>query len=311
MASKQNPLGPEEARAPADFRVRTTEKACAKVNLYLQIVGRRPDGYHLIDSLFVFLAIGDELTISDAPKLTLELDGPFAFQLGDNSGNLVMTAAERLARISGVERGAALKLTKNLPVAAGLGGGSSDAAAALRGLRTHWDLALTDSELMDMALDLGADVPACVVQSSALVSGVGEVVQPIAGLPEFWMVLVNPGVELSTAQVFAAYKDSGRALSIPAPLDAMPDRLEGVIDELAARGNDLELAACGLAPAVAEVLTELQDFKDSLIVRMSGSGATCFALFATEAAAEKAATALAGRHPDWWVAYTQPNPAET
>lgn len=291
--------------------MRTTEKACAKVNLYLQIVGRRPDGYHLIDSLFVFLGIGDELTISDAPKLTLEIDGPFASHLGGNSGNLVMTAAERLARIGGVERGAALRLTKNLPVAAGLGGGSSDAAAALRGLRAHWGLALTDSELTSMALDLGADVPACVVQSSALVSGVGEIVRPIAGLPEFWMVLVNPGVELSTAQVFAAYKDSGRAFSVPAPLGAMPDRLEGVVDALAARGNDLELAACGLAPAIAEVLTELQDFGDSLIARMSGSGATCFALFATKAAAEKAATELAGRHPDWWVASTQLNSAET
>lgn len=289
--------------------MRTIEKACAKVNLYLHIVGRRPDGYHLIDSLFVFLELGDELTISDAPKLTLEIDGPFASQLGGGSGNLVLSAAEHLVKACGVGRGAALRLTKNLPVAAGLGGGSSDAAAALRGLRTHWDLALTDSELMSMALELGADVPSCVAQSHALVSGVGEVVRPVVGLPEFWMVLVNPGVEMSTAQVFAAYKDADGAFSAPAALNAMPDCLEGVVDALGARSNDLEFAACDLAPEIANVLTELQAFEGSLIARMSGSGATCFALFATKAEAKKAATGLAGRHPDWWVALTRPNPA--
>lgn len=299
-------MGPEGARLPAELQVRTREDACAKVNLYLHIVGRRPDGYHLIDSLFIFLTVGDELDIADAPALSLNVDGPFARQLEGGSENLVMTAARQLADMGKVTQGAALRLTKNLPVAAGLGGGSSDAAAALRGLRTHWNLAFSDSELMDIGLQLGADVPSCIAQSPALVSGVGESVTPMTGLPEFWVVLVNSGVEVSTAAVFGAYKDAGGAFSMPAPLGATSGGLGNFIDALKARRNDLEVAACDLAPAIAQVLSELRSFDDSLIVRMSGSGGTCFALFETKDLADRTAAQLAERHPDWWVASARP-----
>ncbi len=272
--------------------------APAKVNLYLHVTGRRADGYHELDSLIAFAGVGDTVTVGPADDLSLAVDGPFADRLPPAPDNLVLRAARRLARAAGVGA-AAITLTKRLPVASGLGGGSADAAATLRALARLWDLPADDGRLKDLALGLGADVPACLGGTCAFVGGIGERLRPAPPLPPAWLVLANPGVPLATAAVFAG---RAGAFSRPGPFDDVPADAPGLAALLAARRNDLTEAATARAPAVGEALAALEAEAGSLLARMSGSGATCFALFAGAGEAHAAAKRIATAHPGWWVA---------
>jgi 4-diphosphocytidyl-2-C-methyl-D-erythritol kinase len=278
--------------------VPVTAFAPAKVNLYLHVTGRRADGYHLVDSLVAFADIGDRLTAEPAGSLSLAVDGPEATGLaakGDD--NLVLRAARLLADQAGVGPGAALHLDKRLPVAAGIGGGSSDAAAALLMLRRLWGLSLDDEALCRLGASLGADIPACVCRRTVWVGGIGERLEPAPTLPEAGILLANPRKALPTAAVFAARRGPFSKTGRFAP---MPSDVAGLAEVLAPRCNDLTEAAIEVLPEVGAVLGRLGRLPGCLLARMSGSGATCFALFATRAAAEDARVALGATEPLWW-----------
>jgi 4-diphosphocytidyl-2-C-methyl-D-erythritol kinase len=273
--------------------------ARAKLNLYLHVVGRRGDGYHLLDSLVAFADVGDELTVAPAQALSLAVTGPQAASLQDAPrDNLVWRAAELLARHAGRAPAAALTLAKHLPVASGVGGGSSDAAAALRALDALWQLGLDETELASLGATLGADVPVCLAARASWLGGIGEQIEPAPALPEVTAVLVNPGVALPTPAVFKARRGE---FSPPARF-AMPIDAAGLAALLADRRNDLTPPAIALVPAIGEVLDRLAALDGALLARMSGSGATCFALFARRESAQAAAARLAAERPGWWVA---------
>ncbi|GAC1340958.1 MAG: 4-(cytidine 5'-diphospho)-2-C-methyl-D-erythritol kinase [Acetobacteraceae bacterium] len=267
------------------------EAARAKVNLFLHVLGRRPDGYHLLDSLAVCPGAADEVRAEPAEALTLAVEGPFAAGLADD--NLVLRAARALAAAAG-GRGARLVLDKRLPVASGIGGGSADAAATLRLLTRLWGVAVPPAALAAIALELGADVPVCLLAEPARMGGIGELLGVAPILPACGIVLVNPGVAVSTAEVFRA-RDSG--FSEPAVLPPRWADAPAMATDLAALRNDLEAPALRLCPPVGEVLAWLRTQPGCLLARMSGSGATCFGLFAEEGAAQ----AVAARGPSaWW-----------
>jgi 4-diphosphocytidyl-2-C-methyl-D-erythritol kinase len=274
--------------------------AAAKINLYLHVIGRRADGYHLLDSLVGFADIGDRLTAQRAASLTLEISGPEAAELGAaDEDNLVLRAARLLASHGGVAPGAAIHLEKNLPVAAGLGGGSSDAAATLRMLAALWRMPIGEPLLCRLGLALGADLPVCLHARPAWVGGIGDELETVPDLPGAGILLANPRRRLPTAAVFAArqgpFGTSGR-------FSPMPTEAAGLARALCARRNDLAEAATGLVPEIAALLAELAGLEGSLIARMSGSGASCFALFSDRAAAERACARLAPAQPQWWCA---------
>lgn len=256
--------------------------APAKVNLWLRVVGRRTDGYHLLDSLVAFAAVGDSVAATPAETLSLTVDGPFAAGVPTGEENLVLRAARALMAEGA---GASLHLTKTLPPASGIGGGSSDAAAALRVLTALWRL--DPAHARAVAPHLGADVPACLAARPCRMQGIGEILSPVA-LPACGLVLANPRLPLETRAVFAARAGS---FSKPFPPRAWPDAAALAAD-IGAAGNDLQPAAIALCPAVAEVLAALRALPGTLCAAMSGSGATCFALFAEPAAAAAAAMAL-------------------
>ncbi|MET0372075.1 MAG: 4-(cytidine 5'-diphospho)-2-C-methyl-D-erythritol kinase [Sphingobium sp.] len=282
--------------APCDAVAGRTivETAYAKINLALHVRSRRPDGYHELDSLFAFAEHGDRLTGLPAGDgaISLTIDGPFAGQIDTGPGNLVVRAAHALANHLGKRVGAALHLSKQLPVSSGIGGGSADAAAALRLLVRLWDMEIEAATLREIALELGSDVPACLASVPQRVRGRGEVLlpEPLEGLDSLPLLLVNPGVAVSTGAIFAAWDGIDRG-----PLDA-PD-----IARLVRHGrNDLEAPATALAPAIADILAALGECTDLVLARMSGSGATCFALFSSEAGRDAASAGIATAHPDWW-----------
>jgi 4-diphosphocytidyl-2-C-methyl-D-erythritol kinase len=274
--------------------------APAKINLYLHVIGRRDDGYHELDSLVAFADIGDAIAATPASGLSLRIDGPFAPALsGDAAENLVLRAAQVLAEHVGIAPRASLSLTKNLPVASGIGGGSSDAAATLRALAALWRLRIADDALSELALRLGADVPVCLAGRPAWLAGIGERVEPAPPLPPLAILLANPGVALSTPAVFKARRGP---FSTPGRLAQLPSDTASFLAWLRGCNNDLTDAAIGLVPAVGELLTALAAADGVRLARMSGSGATCFALFDTLAAAERAAMELRAAQPRWWVA---------
>ncbi|MBF0327313.1 MAG: 4-(cytidine 5'-diphospho)-2-C-methyl-D-erythritol kinase [Alphaproteobacteria bacterium] len=273
------------------------EFAPAKINLYLHVTGKRGDGYHLLDSLVVFAGIGDSVSVAPAEHLTLAIDGPMAAGLAADSSNIVWKAAEALAARAGNRAGAAITLTKRLPVASGIGGGSADAAATLRALERLWGITLPAADRHGLALSLGADVPVCLAGRPARMSGVGERLEPVPALPPLWLALINPRVPLSTPAVFKARQT---CFSDPAPLETMPRDAAHLAALLAARRNDLTAAAISLAPEVATALAGLAACDGCLLARMSGSGATCLGLFASAEAAAGAARTLGGLHPGWW-----------
>ncbi|CAA7621390.1 4-(cytidine 5'-diphospho)-2-C-methyl-D-erythritol kinase [Magnetospirillum sp. UT-4] len=274
--------------------------APAKLNLYLHVTGRRANGYHELDSLVAFAAVGDTVTARPADTLTLAVDGPMAPLLADaGDDNLVLQAARALAAEAGVGTGAALTLTKRLPVASGIGGGSADAAATLKALAELWRLSLPAERMQALALGLGADVPVCLAGTPARMAGIGERLSPVPPLPAAWVALANPMKGLSTPAVFKARRG---CFSDPAPLEAAPRDARHLAELLAARRNDLEKAAASLVPEISNTLDLLAAQPGCLLARMSGSGATCFALFAAQPEAEKAAAALTTARPGWWCA---------
>jgi 4-diphosphocytidyl-2-C-methyl-D-erythritol kinase len=270
------------------------EAAPAKVNLCLHLVGRRTDGYHLLDSLAVFGPAADRLRLEGGGPLSLRLEGPFAPGLAAEADNLVLRAGRALAEAGGVAPWGELVLEKNLPVASGIGGGSADAAAALRLLNREWGLGFSAEKLREIALPLGADVPVCVESRPVRMQGVGEVMSPAPALPPAALLLVNPGVALATPAVFRA-RTGG--FSAPVALPAAWVDADAMAEDLGACGNDLEAAAISLCPVIAEVLLAIAAQPGCLLARMSGSGATCFGLFAT---APEAATAALAMPPAWW-----------
>jgi 4-diphosphocytidyl-2-C-methyl-D-erythritol kinase len=285
--------------------VEIVETAPAKVNLTLRVLGRRPDGYHEIESLVAFADLSDRLSFAPGGKLALAATGPGAGLMGNDAENLVLKAAHELAaRVPGAALGA-FRLQKNLPVAAGLGGGSADAAAALRLLARANNLSAADPRLHEAARATGADVPVCLDPRPRLMRGIGEILSEPLALPRFGALLVNPGVALATKLVFSGWKPL--ASSEP-PFDpAAIARLEGeddVLRCLARQANDLEAPAIALAPAIAEVLAALRALNGCRLARMSGSGATCFALFSSVAELEAAAKALRARLHNWWISET-------
>ncbi len=274
--------------------------APAKLNLYLHVLGRRDDGYHLLDSLVAFAEVGDEIIAEPASQLSLAIRGPHAVGLQEPvANNLVWRAATLLAAHAGRSPDAALTLIKHLPVASGIGGGSSDAAATLRALAALWRIDLDDAALATLGARLGADVPVCLARRVSWLGGIGERVEPAPPLPAVTALLVNPGIALPTIAVFKARHG---AFSEPARFDGAAPDAAALAALLAARRNDLTAAAIGLLPAIGDVLEHLAALDGALIARMSGSGASCFALFATPAAAEAAASGIRRERPRWWVA---------
>jgi 4-diphosphocytidyl-2-C-methyl-D-erythritol kinase len=272
--------------------------ARAKINLYLHITGRRADGYHLLDSLIVFAETGDEIALESSDRLSLKIDGPFGAGLGAGPDNLVLRAAHALRDLTGARAGAAIRLTKNLPVASGIGGGSADAAATLAGLCGLWNVAPGRAALLQIAARLGADVPVCLDGAPSFVGGIGEELSPARGLPRAWLLLANPGVATPTPAVFKARQG---AFSKPARWSEPPRDF----DELAARlrncSNDLTEAAISVTPAIRNVLVALAGLPGCVLARLSGSGATCFGLFGDEASVRAAEAKLRAAQPAWWV----------
>jgi 4-diphosphocytidyl-2-C-methyl-D-erythritol kinase len=281
------------------------EEAPAKVNLTLRVLGRRADGYHEIESLVAFAGVGDRLSFAPGGALALNVRGPSAAQAGATADNLVLKAARALAdRLPTVGAGT-FDLEKRLPVAAGLGGGSADAAAALRLLARVNGLASDDPLLYAAARATGADVPVCLDPRTRLMRGIGEILSTPFKLPPLQGVLVNPGVALATTAVFARWKPPATPL-VPADLTVLTamSKRDQLVRFLLNQANDLESAAIALAPAVADVLLALSSQPHCELARMSGSGATCFAIFASAAAAIKAAEAIHAEYPSWWVRAT-------
>ncbi|HMR32952.1 MAG TPA: 4-(cytidine 5'-diphospho)-2-C-methyl-D-erythritol kinase [Geminicoccaceae bacterium] len=273
-------------------------EARAKVNLDLLVTARRQDGYHELDSLVVFAGACDRLRAEASDALTLTVDGPLSAQVPAGDGNLVLAAARELAWAARVEPRAALTLTKRLPVAAGLGGGSADAAAALLALDRLWGTGMAPHRLRELALAIGADVPVCVWGRPARMRGIGERLDPVRGLPDLPLLLVNPGVPVPTGAVF-------KALDLPddpeprGPLPIHPSVVRLAAWLLESR-NDLEPPAIRLVPEVGATLELLRGLPECLVARMSGSGGTCWALFADGGRLVRAEAALAKARPDWW-----------
>nr|WP_246375890.1 4-(cytidine 5'-diphospho)-2-C-methyl-D-erythritol kinase [Gluconacetobacter takamatsuzukensis] len=279
------------------------ESAHAKINLYLHVTGRRPDGYHLLDSLAVFAGAGDTLALhpghGTAGTVSLDITGPFGAGLvADADSNLILRAARLLrAEMGGTDRLDSLHivLDKMLPVASGIGGGSADAAAALRLLLRAWPGNVPRERLMALAAELGADVPVCIDQRAARMGGIGERLDPAPALPSCGMMLVNCGEAVSTPAVFRSRAPVFTpAAALPS---AWPD-VAAMVRDLSALTNDLQDAACALCPTIRTVLDVLEAAPGCRLARMSGSGATCFALFDTPQAAHDAQAAV--ERPGWW-----------
>lgn len=267
-----------------------SETAYAKLNLALHVRRRREDGYHELETLFAFADRGDVLHAEPADGMKLQIVGPFAGGLSADGNNLVLRAAHALRAAAGTPQGGKLVLEKNLPIASGIGGGSADAAAALRLLSRLWDV---DVDLMPIAASLGADAPACLFSQTASGKGIGDQLEPwsgggIGGAP---VLLVNPGVACPTGPIFAAWDGIDRG-----PLDP---------DEWREGRNDLETPAISLVPVIADVLAVLREQQGLSLARMSGSGATCFGLFESPAHRDAACAIIGAGHPDWWTMAVQ------
>ena len=283
------------------------EEGRAKVNLTLRVVGRRVDGYHELESVVAFADCADRLSLAPGAALDLTMSGPLAQACGETSDNLVLKAAHLLGeRVPGLKIGS-FTLDKVLPVAAGIGGGSADAAAALRLLAQLNGLALDDKRLLDVALETGADVPVCLTSRACDMTGVGESLLPL-NLPIMPCVLVNPRVPVATRDVFAALGLRHGELLVGAAdvirATAWPEQgasVEDWVEVLAASSNDLEAPATRIQPVIGEVIAALSAANGAWLARMSGSGATCFAIFENTAEAQRAARKIQLDHPQWWV----------
>lgn len=271
---------------------KVTAFAPAKLNLTLHVTNRRADGYHVLDSLVVFADVGDDITAETDHNLSLRVKGPMAHGVPSDHSNLMLKAAALMSS----HQGAALKLTKNLPPASGIGGGSSDAAASLRALSLLWNEPLPKLEKL---LELGADVPVCMTPVPQRMSGIGEELSLVADVPELNILLVNPKVEVSTPAVFNSMTHRNNP-----PMSASLPRWASFgefIEWLRDQRNDMQRAACELAPEIAVCLSAINALGGCLLTRMSGSGATCIGVFPTAKAATEAEKALKVRYPNWWI----------
>ncbi|MGD8325346.1 MAG: 4-(cytidine 5'-diphospho)-2-C-methyl-D-erythritol kinase [Sphingomonadales bacterium] len=274
------------------------EIAPAKINLYLEITGRRPNGYHDLDSLVVFADVGERLIAAESDDLTLDITGPWAGALDGEADNLILRAARLLKDKTGINRGVHFTLDKHIPVAAGVGGGSADAAAALRALNKLWALELSEVELCEVGLSLGADVPVCVRSRTSRFLGIGDICLDAPPLPKgLGLLLVNPRVVVNTRDVFkAAVLNGGGNIESLSPFrdfNTLKSWLEG-------RRNDLEGPAKALEPVIEDCLHVLREGHDDAFVAMSGSGATCFALYDQENVACNMQSILQQKHECWW-----------
>ena len=279
-----------------------SERAPAKINLFLHVGERRDDGFHPLQSLAVFTDMGDVLSIEAAPELSLTVEGPFAPGLAGEGDNLVLRAARALRNEKAGRPGGKLTLTKNLPVASGIGGGSADAAAALRGLNQLWNAGKDASALCEIAAALGSDIPVCVNSAPAFMEGRGEILRAPQSMPRIPMLLVNPGVAVPTKDVFAGLKTRS-GLEMALPHGRFGDTAD-LLRFLDTTRNDLEAPAVALQPVIAEVLAAISALPGALLVRMSGSGATCFGIFADDDACARAGDVLRKSAPGWWIAPT-------
>jgi 4-diphosphocytidyl-2-C-methyl-D-erythritol kinase len=284
------------------------EEGRAKVNLTLRVVGRRVDGYHDLESVVAFADCADRLTLTPGPDLSLKMTGPLAKACGDTADNLVLKAAQLLGEsVPGLKTGS-FELEKVLPVAAGIGGGSADAAAALRLLARLNNLRLDDERLLEVALATGADVPVCLASQACDMTGVGDKLMPL-NPPKIPSVLVNPGVPVPTRDVFEALGlRHGEfligAADVMLQASSWPEQggsLEEWVEALAAGANDLEVPATRIQPLIGKVIAALNATNGAWLARMSGSGATCFAIYENTAEAQRAANKIQLDHPSWWV----------
>jgi len=291
--------------AVAGNQAALTVLAPAKINLYLRVTGRRDDGYHTLDSLVCFADVGDVITIEPSLDCAFEVRGPFAGAFcaaerdaGPDSKNLVVRAAWAVARAARRTPDVKITLTKNLPLAAGIGGGSADAAATVWALMEYWHLPRAGAQyLPGLLLSLGADVPVCFSCQPPVMRGIGEVLQPVNGLDEIPVVLVNPRIDCPTAKVFAFYDGSfAGETDLQREGAGLPMRF------IAEQRNDLMAPAMAVVPEIAAVIAALEARDGALFARLSGSGATCFGVFETEAHAQAAADAIHAAQPGWWVA---------
>ncbi len=277
-----------------------TEKASAKVNLNLQILGKRADGYHELSSLFVFTDFGDELVFTESDDFSLKITGEYADFLSDNQNNSIIKAAKKLAEAAGINSGVSVKLKKNIPVAAGIGGGTADAAATFRGLLKLWNLDVSDKELRSLLCMSGADVPASYESKSVMVGGIGDVLTEAPLLPEnIPILLVNPRKDVSTKDIFNLCDSKGSSSKAFVFRDKYSD-VADLVNDLRQTSNDLKEAAEAVCPDIEKVLTALKN-QNCLYENMSGSGATCFALFANENDVSKAEDNLRKFYPEWWI----------
>lgn len=282
---------------------RLATRAPAKINLTLNVLGRRADGYHLLESLVAFAGAGDALELVPSGDLGLTMSGPQSAAIADHDNNLVLTAARHLMALKPGLRAGHFHLTKRLPVASGIGGGSSDAAAALRLLARLNKLPPDDPAIIAAARETGADVPVCLGAKARVMSGIGDVLGPPLALPRLFAVLVNPGFRVATADVFAALglaKGSAAQVFATAPIPAFQDA-KSLLHWLGSGRNDLEAPAMATAPVIGEVLAELRAVPGCRLARMSGSGATCFGIFDDCDAAARAARGLGAAHKNGWV----------
>ena len=264
-----------------------TTLARAKINLTLHVGAAQNDGYHPLHSLVLFADIGDELSASAAREFSLKIDGPFANGLSSGPDNFVLKSANKLAKTKSNLGKLAYKLTKNLPIASGIGGGSADAAAAVNLLLSEND------ETTNVLLEIGADVPVCYLSRTCIMEGIGEELTPLPGLGQVAAILVNPGVAVSTGAIFQSFDKGGTSSEFALP--------SGTLLEMARAGrNDLQDTAIGITPVIQTVLDEIEAQQNCQLARMSGSGATCFGLFETLEDAQNASAVIKSKYPDWW-----------
>jgi 4-diphosphocytidyl-2-C-methyl-D-erythritol kinase len=276
--------------------------APGKVNLALHVTGRREDGYHLLDSIAVFADIGDRVEIAAADEISLNVTGPFAAHAPGGPADLAWRAASAFFDHTGLAAAASIRVEKNIPAGAGLGGGSADAAAVLLGLNELFDTQVPDEELAELGLRLGADVPMCLAGKALRARGVGEEIVPLDGWPSLPMVLIWPGVSVSTAEVF---RTMTRRDNPPLPDPPGGTSPTALVNWLQNTRNDLEPPALRIAPAVREALDALRATEGCLLARMSGSGSGCFGLYADREAADRAAAEIGRREPAWWSVATE------
>jgi len=279
--------------------------AAAKINLDLLITGRKDDGYHLLDSFVVFADVGDELTAELSDGLSLEISGPFSGDLQGSDDNLIIKAARLLCNEAGVPADIKFHLIKNLPVSSGIGGGSADAAAALKLTIEKLSLNVDEDKLNEIALKLGADVPVCLKSTACIMSGIGEEISEINLKSPAYLLLVNPGASVSTEEVFKHSHNLRSAFDEKRQIYTDEINFTFILDQLKESRNSLQLAACDIEVKITEVINEISQTEDVLISRMSGSGATCFGLYKTKESCQKAAKKIKDSHKKWWIVDSQ------